>query len=309
MAEMSLAIGLMGSDLEAIFHALDARRFHADRLPSTLSVDDRKREPSPDWVEKWLPRCRESIVAYWDENEVEYFLIYHRDKIVLASFPFPRDAAATLDLLSSLPFTIASLRTIHPEWAVAQPPYIAPGFSRHHFRHGWGCAFKGDGHSRLVSRRWLGQGLWRTLRTPSDTTLVQFHDLDANAATALDQAAPGHQRMGITDTGGFIQFDHIYRHELKGFYEPATRLLKVVVHGREVSQREMLDACAARFQQALGGSQPLERIAYVFLEEHVARAHLHELWLRDLECWTIIEGNEFRLDADYNPPTHKAEWV
>lgn len=303
MAEMSLALGLMGSDLETIFRALDARRFHAGRLPSKLRVDDDKREPASDWVEKWLPRCQESIVAYWTRDDTDDFLIYRRDKIVLASFPFPRDAGATLDLLSALPFTIASFRTIHPAWEDAEPPYMAPGFSSHHFRHGWGCAFKAEGHRRLVSRRWLDQPLWQTLRAPSDTTLVQFHDLEADAATALEQAAPGHQRMGITDTGGFIQFNYVHGHELKGFYEPAERLLKIIVHGREVSQREMLDACAARLLQSLGDAQPLERIAYVFLEEHVARAHLHELWLRELECWTIIEGDQIRLDTDYHPPS------
>lgn len=309
MAEMSLGLSLMGSDLEAVFRALHARRFHGDLLPSKLRVDDRKHEPSPDWVEKWLPRCEESIVAYWTREEADYFLIFHRGKIVFASFPFSRDAGATLDLLTTLPFNIASFDNIHPEWETARPPYKAPSFGRLHFRHGWGCAFKGEGHDRLVSRRWLDHGPWRTLRAPSDTTLVQFHDLEADAATALEQAAPGHRRMGITDTGGFIQFGHIYGHELKGLYEPAERLLKIVVHGREVSQREMLDACAARLQQPLGDSQPLERIGYVFLEEHVARAHLQELWLRELECWTIIEGNEVRLDTDYQPLPQKPTWV
>jgi hypothetical protein len=34
----------------------------------------------------------------------------------------------------------------------------------------------------------------------------------------------------------------------------------------------------------------------VFIEEEVARRHLHELWLRELEGWTCIDGNEGRLD-------------
>jgi len=86
--------------------------------------------------------------------------------------------------------------------------------------------------------------------------------------------------------------------------------LKVVVHGRAVSQCEMLDACAARVYQPLGPDKPLAQVAYVFMTEDQARAYLHELWLRGLECWAIVEGREVRLDDSYEPgPPPKPDWV
>lgn len=297
---MSLGLGLSGPDLGATLRVLAALPAFAGAPPSSLSVDRQPREPSPDWVERWVAGCETSVVAYWGEG-LGVHLVYHRDRIVYASFPFERDAESVLALLSEIPFEIASFRTLHPEWLATDPPHLAPSFGRLHIPHGWACAFKAGGHDQLVSRRWLDYGPWRVLRGGDDLSLVQFHDLDADAAAALAQAAPAHARMGITDTGGFIQSDYVYLYGLEGLYDAATRLLKVVVHGREVSQRELLDACAARRYRALGPARPLDNIAYVFLEESNALSHLHELWLRELQCLTIREGLEVRLDAEYDP--------
>ena len=174
---------------------------------------------------------------------------------------------------------------------------------------GWGCAFKGAGHNRLVSRRWLDFGPWRLIRGTNDVSMVQFHDLGADAPTALEQAKPGHERMGISDTGGFIQTAYVYAHKIDGLYSQEERKLRILIHGREVSEREMLDACAVRHYQALGADSPIDSIAYVFAVEAEARAHLHELWLRELECWAFIGGCEERLDLDYHPAPDKPSWV
>jgi hypothetical protein len=155
----------------------------------------------------------------------------------------------------------------------------------------------------------LEYGPWRVIRIPDDITFIQFHDLTADAETALEQAKPGHERMGISDFGGFLQTDYVYEYKPIGPYVPEERKLKIIVHGRDVTQTEMLDACAARHYQALGSERPLDNIAYIFMEEEPARAHLHELWLRELECWAIIEGREVRLDTDYHPTPVKPEWV
>jgi len=116
--------------------------------------------------------------------------------------------------------------------------------------------------------------------------------------------------MGISSTGGFIQTGLVYCYDWEGTYLPADQVLEIVVHGREVEQREMLEACALRHYQALGEDKPLKNVRYVFMTEDQARAHLHELWLRALECWAIVGGQKVRLDADYEPPApEKPEWV
>lgn len=100
---------------------------------------------------------------------------------------------------------------------------LGPRFGDGHYGHGWGCAFKGDGHRNLVSRRWLEHGPWQLVRGANDVSLVLFHDLNADPATALEQAKPSHQRMGISPEGGYIQSSFVYRHDLSGMFEPSRR--------------------------------------------------------------------------------------
>jgi len=42
-------------------------------------------------------------------------------------------------------------------------------------------------------------------------------------------------------------------------------------------------------------------VSFVFLEPERGLAHLHELWLRDLECWVVRGGRRERLDDAYHP--------
>ena len=309
MTSMDLYMSLGGPDLSAILRSLEALPVCSREAPARLIVDDQDKQPTPDWIDVWTPRCKREVMAVWGENYREW-ITYHRDHVVQAKVAdYPRDPGRVLDLVSVMPFTVAAFRSIHEEWFTPGSAYFATSFGNLHFPHGWGCAFKGVGHQRLVSRRWLEFGPWRLLRGADDTSLVQFHDLEADPATALEQARPGHERMGISPVGGYIPPGHVYAHKIGGLYAPTERALKIVVHGREVSQSEMLDACAARLEQALGHESPLDRIAYVFMEEEEARRHLHELWLRELECRAIVAGSEVRLDADYHPTPEKPEWV
>lgn len=110
--------------------------------------------------------------------------------------------------------------------------------------------------------------------------------------------------------GGFLDWPgYVMTHALEGLYDREKRQLRIVVLGRDVSPAEMNDACALRAFQGLGPDQPLDSVAYVFIEENAARAHLHEMWLRELEVWTFIRGVETRIDADYTPALSKPEWV
>lgn len=306
VTEMELRVGLAGPDLPALIRALPGKLV-PKTLPDTLSVDFAPKTPAADWLEAQA-RCQQQAMAKWTD-EARHFLAHQKGAVVKAGGLRPRDVQAVLALLAGLPFTTASLNPIHPEWAQGEAPYAPPGFGDLHYPHGWGCAFRGAGHSRLVSRRWLDAGPWRVLKGPEDTTLVQFHDLGVDAATALKQARPAHQRMGFSPEGGYIPTGHARTHELKGVYEAKEKVLRIIVHGRDVSQGEMLDACALRLEGSLGPGQPLARVAYVFMEPAKARAHLHELWLRELECWTIDLGKEVRLDSDYKPAPVMPDWV
>jgi hypothetical protein len=159
-----------------------------------------------------------------------------------------------------------------------------------------------------VSRRWLEYGPWRLLRGEGDLSFVQFHDLAAGADEALAQARPGQARMGIGETGGFLQDDYVYRADRTGLYDAAERKLVIAAAG-PVSQLAMRDACAARRARRNDEREPIERIAYMFISEALAREHLHDLWLRELECWALIDGKKVRLDESYRPAPTQPEWV
>ncbi|MEZ4400195.1 MAG: hypothetical protein R3B06_09260 [Kofleriaceae bacterium] len=219
-----------------------------------------------------------------------------------------------IETVLSLGFEICCIgAAFFDEWLDADYPRW--GFDRSHIDHGWGCAFRGAGHDRLVSRRWLDFGPWRVVRSPNDTTFIQFHDLAlTDPAEAYEQAKAGLERMGNSPIGGHISF-HRQRMLVgagKGLYSAADHLLEVVVGpGNEVNQGEMLCNCALRLEhrQKPPATGRIDRIAYVFVDEDDARRHLHELWLRELECWVVDGSGKRRLDADYRPVPQKPAWV
>jgi hypothetical protein len=183
-----------------------------------------------------------------------------------------------------------------------------------HIDHGWGMMFRGAGHDRLVSRRWLDFGPWRVVHLGNDTTFIQFHDLAlTDAAAAWEQAKVGHQRMGIDPTGGYIKgIDRGVISEVRGLYIPTTRTLEVVVGpGNQVSQQDMRVACALRLhhREIKPATDRIDHIAYVFMDRRDAEAHLDELWLRELQCWYVDGNGKHRLDAGYHPTPTPPQWV
>jgi hypothetical protein len=108
--------------------------------------------------------------------------------------------------LADVPFLLAAFKNIYPTRQTHRSKEAPPrvGFSDGHHSHGWACAFRGDGHDRLVSRRWLPFGPWQVHEGPNDTSLVQFYDLDADAIAARAQCVISHKRMGASLDGGFI---------------------------------------------------------------------------------------------------------
>jgi hypothetical protein len=263
-----------------------------------------------------LNRAKTDAFVFWNGWTKQ---IGYRPKSEVVTFCLPNGTSSFDDLIlrsEPLAFELAVFETsFADEWIAAAYPRW--GFGRSMVDHGWGCAYRGTGHDRLVSRRWLDFGPWRVIRRPDDTTFIQFHDLDiTDPAEAYAQAAPGHERMGIAATGGYIAWH--YEKLLTGaakvsaLYLATTRTLEIVVGpGNSVTQGEMICQCARRLQHRLEppASNRIDHVAYIFTDRADAEAHLHELWLRELQCWYIDGHGKHRLDADYHPVPNPPAWV
>ncbi len=275
-----------------------------------------RRVDVPNWRELCLSANAECY-AFWEDDSnrtTAGFSYLPKSQLVLFTLAQDTTESSVTRFCDSLPFEIATFATtLEQAWIDADYPRW--GFGRTHRSHGWGCAFRGAGHDRLVSRRWLDFGPWRVIRRPNDTTFIQFHDLAiTDPAAAYAQAAPGHERMGNSATGGYLQhqLDWIIGDDVPGLYFDKTRTLEVVVAPAiAVSQEDMLSYCALRLKHRLTppATGRVERIAYVFMERADAEAHLHELWLRELECWYVEGRGKHRLDLDYHPVPNPPAWV
>jgi hypothetical protein len=295
---------LSGPDLLQIARTLSTQPAFHKAPPDDLSIGDRKVKAGIDWASK-LDQTKRTLRANWGELMHTTFS-YAPPDIVSARIPdCPLEATAAINLIADLPFEVATFGSMHRSWYES---YTPPGFSGLHALLGWACAFRGAGHDRLVSRRWLEYGPWRLIRADGDISFVQFHDLAADEETALAQAKPGHERMGISKTGGYLQGNYVYQTDVQGLYLAEERKL-VITAVEPVSQLAMRDACAVRRSRRSDPNEPIDHIAYVFISEELARAHLHELWLRELECWALVEGQNLRLDEEYSPTPVRPDWV
>lgn len=291
------------TDRAATIAALQAEGWTPRLPPAELSVDHEQVDVGTDWLRRAIAAKR--VVASW-ENRVDRLILRDDCAIVCGE----REGLALsidrmLAFLETVPFTLASFGAIQ-DW----PDEFTAGFGDFHDQHGWGCAFKGMGHERLVSRRWLAVGPWRVLRGPDDLSLVQFHDLAADAATSYEQAKRAHRVMGIDKLGGFLQTRYQYRTDLKGLYSTAQRALIFVIKGRELTPYELRDAAAARRFQPFGADHPIDRVVYVFVDRAEAERHLPILWRYGHEVRLIgDDGIERRIDEDFVPTLDKPAWV
>jgi hypothetical protein len=306
---MRLTFSIKGDDPDKLMHELVDTSLFKGSLPATLRVDNKSCKVSRSWISKMLEKCEVMAHAAWEEKW--NFISYDADGMIKVSVPeFSGNAHSVIQLLAPLQWSLITFDTLYREWYYPERHYVSTYIEYGHFPLGWGCAFKEKGHDQLTGRRWLVHGPWLNLRGDYDATLIQFHDLNVNAEIALEQATPAHHRMASRDTGGFIFDDYEYEYDLKGLYSISQRKLKIIVIDREISQREMLDARASVIRQKGGVENPLDNVAYIFVEgKAVAQKYLHELWLHGLECWAIDEGVEVRLDLDYRPTPVKPEWV
>lgn len=307
-----LIMGLAGERPRETFERAVSLPAFQHELPERLRVDGKRPLASHDWRKRVLEAAQEAR-AYWPSYPMQLGMI-SRSQIVIVAFP---DAFSSLvegvAQVEAFDFQVASLGSVFwDEWIGAD--FKRWSFGRNHVDHGWGCAFRGAGHDRLHSRRWLDFGPWRVIKRPNDTTFIQFHDLAiTDPAEAYEQARIGHQRMGIDPIGGFIQgIDTTVLEEVEGLHRPETKALEIIVApGIEITQQQMRVACGLRLHHRL--TKPMvdriEKIAYVFAAKEDARAHLHELWLRELECWYLDETGKHRMDLDYKPIPQPPAWV
>ena len=292
-----------GPDLDVLFK-LAAALPAFSALPTKIEVDNVREDVTADWVGRWLPKAEREVWAEWPENGL---LSNGLDKVVARSRTFT-DLAVLARVVAEWPFELAVFWTPYGlDWKAAS--YRSPGFSDGHLPHGWACMFKGTGHDRLVSRRWLEQDVWKVTKLPGDVSLVEFYDLNASPDVALEQAKIGHARMGISKTGGFLQTGYAYHHQPKGVYDLKTKTYKEPVAVRALPQEELLDLCALRAEKRNDPETPIDVAGFAFvMGEDEARPYLRELWLRELGCWAVVAGHDVRLDDKYEPPALTAPW-
>jgi hypothetical protein len=293
---ITLSASFAGPDTTALANGTRKLGWAPAGEPKSIEVDF-KDAPVGETLERALARAKKHLHAVYGYPDL---LVVDVGTLVKVGRSEVRIALpGIVEQLAQLPFEVASFDSFHDEWTDGslEEKYRPPGFSDGHVPLGWAAAFKGAGHDRLVSRRWLEDGPWKLYTGPNDVSLVVFHDLDADAATALDQARPAHARMGISDSGGFLQRPFAYELELSGLYEPATRLMKVVVLGRELPDLELLEWAAARKEGKLAGGKPVDAVAFVFPKEAEAKKNLDRLARYGHQVWAIRAGDEVRLDS------------
>lgn len=297
----ALQLCLSGSPLPDVVTAL--ARLPLFSKPPTHFEDDagEKVKVPAQWVKALAAGNKKGeLTANWGEDSKKYLVVdVSRQRVSVTADGAITSADQLAKLLESLPFTLCTLggdRKIGLKLPV--------GFVGHP-RLRWGCAFRGEGHDLLVSRRWLEFGPWQLVKRPGDLSVVFFHQLGADLPSALAQALPGHEAM-ISERGGYLGRDEDDAvPPLPGTYDRKKKTLEVrAAAGSSVSETEMTAACLHRARRR-GAKDAIERIAWIFADASDAEAHLHQLWLRECEVW---HANK-RLDEGYAPKVSPPPWA
>jgi len=272
--------------------------------PKSVSVDYEDRPATDSWLADHAGTADSNVSVHWSGSAALQLI---PGEAVFFWQDMTADPEELMALFAELPIELAVVAPLHEEWT-DDDDFEYYGFGDRHATHGFACAFTSAGRERLVSARWLEHGPW-VVHTVGDVTLVQFHDADADAMTALAQADPGRLLLSREDGSGYLPPAYHFEHELAGVYEPERRVHKILINDRSVSELELRDACAMRRDKRNDPDTPIERVAYVFMQEELALKYRDALWLRDLECWAFVDGVETRLDEDYAPNATPPEWA
>lgn len=273
-----------------------------DQPPLSLSgwpdLSDEIEHPS-DWVGPCVQPPRR-VIAGWETPERSTVVSRRNDDQVIEFLTRCErlDKAFLLRLAQAHSFCVMCVG-----WEFF---YDAARLMCHAARLGWGCFFKGAGHDHFASPRWLEHGPW-LLERHGDVTYVQLYDLALEGDAAWEQG----QRAMLRLSEGFFSRFGFSEVPIPGTYGPETRTFTITKTDQGVSQIELWRFCLLRCTQRDDEAEPIEHVRVVFTEERDARRHLHELWLRGLECWALLaDGRRVRLDLDYQPPARiLPEWV
>ncbi len=284
-----------GVDTGTLIERALASGFPSAGPPTGVKVDRKPRVLSGPWTD--IVRDGDDLRVAWGERAG---LHWRREwnYVSLRREPFEFTPESVLALIRAWPFEACFTDPVHLSWLSG---------SGYRSVHGWAFALKGAGH-RLCSARIRDRGPWRILRDEEhDVTMFQFHDLDAPADLALEQARPGHALLAPSWLGGhYVGNSLLFRNGVEAagykpsFYDPGTRTSIVLVEDREVSAEEMAVAAATRVHQIY--PEPVEQVAFVFMDEARARRQLPALWLYGLEARAMTAQGERRIDLDYEPP-------
>ena len=291
-----------GADRAAVFRRAVAGGFLPDGPPSDVTVDG-KRVRSPGDLADLVAAAADLGVSWGETSRLESNAA--RDHLYLDRAGREVTPEGTLALVRDWPFETALINKLDPTW-----------WADYRALHGWGFIVKGAGH-RLISPRVIDRGPWRRLRDEdADVTLFQFHDLAADAETALAQARPGHALLDFMWRGGHYAGQRwAFQSGARAvpykpsFYDPKARASIVLVQDREVPEREIALAAGTKIHQVY--PEPVEQVRYVFMDEEAARRHLPILWLYGLEVRAMTAAGERRIDEEYAPPPPPAPpaWV
>lgn len=282
-----------------------------EALPDLLQFDGNELnadEYKPEALNHFLHNCSNDFSAAWHtKDELQLFIEFpdsvkqYQDK--------PIESVETVHTwLQQLPFEVCIGGLPYIDWISPRFEYKTTVLAGQ-YPLGWLLAFKGEGHKYLISNRWLEHAPLKVHRQ-GDTTYLQFHQLSVPASVALEQAVPAWAALDTSPEGGFLPENLSPETGTMGQYDDSDGSMSVVVVGRDPSLRELQEACVARNMRGLEDGREIKQIIYVFMEPERAQKHLHQLWLREIECHTFIDGKEVNLSESYKPPAYnKPSWV
>lgn len=190
-----------GPDLLAIVEAVRALGWALDEYDDEpLMWLDGEELPEVEELAAALGRAQREVLLGYDRYPRTLKLDLVRRAVQAGNTDVSIDMTRLAEQLGAVPFEVASFGSRYQtawDMRVAGDPHLT--LAAGHDPMGWAVAFRGRGHERFPSRRWLETGPWKVWTGPEDVTVVQLHALDADASTALAQAAPGYQRFKTRD--------------------------------------------------------------------------------------------------------------